>query len=382
MAEQLNDLWKDWFDGQEKVFDFWKETMSKITNPDSYKKMGFAEWMGPDKIRENFQEWYKNISEGYTRLNEFFPSGMGKETYDRIIQGMNMYGKLFSFWVEMVESVPVAKMENLGGASREWMESYRKVLNNFFSMFLPEPARAVMENFAEITALYQETVLKFLQPWLDSSEETREGIFKSLKGDREGYLDLLRSWHRAYEESFGKIYKMPGFGLSRENFEKFMSSIDTYIEYQVAVGEFNASLYKIGFDVMDAIMQKMGDPEGSPASFKEFYQLWWRTNEDAYFELFKTESFAKMMGEMVDAGIRFKKRYDDLLSDIIAKTLPIPTNREMDSVYKTVYHLKKKSRSQAGMLDEINQKVEMLSRKIETLERTGKADGEGGQLPL
>ena len=71
-----------------------------------------------------------------------------------------------------------------------------------------------------------------------------------------------------------------------------------------------------------------------------------------------------LLGQLVNAGVRFKKRYDDLLIEFIGKFLPIPTNGDMESVYKTAYQLKKENRELVRRTEELEKKLAALEEKM------------------
>jgi polyhydroxyalkanoate synthesis regulator phasin len=47
---------------------------------------------------------------------------------------------------------------------------------------------------------------------------------------------------------------------------------------------------------------------------------------------------------VLDAFEDYQATRDDLLQDVL-KSLPVPTNRDMDALYKEIYELKKKIRT-------------------------------------
>ena len=124
-----------------------------------------------------------------------------------------------------------------------------------------------------------------------------------------------------------------------------------------------AAINKIGMESMEKVLNKiskMAEENKVPESFMEFYKLWAQTNEEALLELFNTESFSKMLGQTVEAGLRFKKEFDDLIQEQLA-VLPIPTRKEIDSLEKTVYMMKKTLKQQAGQINEIMEKLNELT---------------------
>ena len=68
---------------------------------------------------------------------------------------------------------------------------------------------------------------------------------------------------------------------------------------------------------------------------------------------------------MVDNYLEYRKKLNPV-KDIWLKSLSIPTQREMEDVYRGIYDLKKKTRKQDTMIREQNDIIKTLNRKIQT----------------
>jgi hypothetical protein len=77
-----------------------------------------------------------------------------------------------------------------------------------------------------------------------------------------------------------------------------------------------------------------------PTTFRDFYNIWYSVTEGAFEELLATDKFSKAFGEYSDKYAQYmismNKVYERMLSN-----LPIPTDTDMKSLYKTVYDLRK-----------------------------------------
>ncbi|MCR4400970.1 MAG: hypothetical protein NUV35_08955, partial [Syntrophomonadaceae bacterium] len=89
-----------------------------------------------------------------------------------------------------------------------------------------------------------------------------------------------------------------------------------------------------------------------PVTFRELYELLWQTNEQAYVDLFKTESFARLLAATMDAQVRFKMKAEELLGSFL-ESMSIPARKEMDSLYRSVYQVKKAVKEQARAIEEL-----------------------------
>ena len=72
--------------------------------------------------------------------------------------------------------------------------------------------------------------------------------------------------------------------------------------------------------------------------------MWIRINSQTINTFYFTDEFASFLGGYANNAYDFKKNWDQYMEKALS-SLPIPTNSEMKSVYKTVYDLRKEVRS-------------------------------------
>ncbi len=374
MMNMMGGMMEGKMEGKEGNIDFsklcgagfkWSENMPDFLNPmsavnamnamNAMNPMNAMKAMGPmggsvEKMNKFYQEWLKNSFQDMEEFMQWAPKGVGKEAFSKMKQAGDIYISLLTYWMDnMVQFPDKDDVEKWREFSQNWGKNYNNVLEKFFMMNLPDSIKDLVKSPAETGELFRQILFNFLQPWFEMSPELKDKFVSSLRGDREAYKDLLHGVHSIYQESYGRVFRVPAFGISRENMERVAESIDTYMHFTAAINEFMAVLMKNGYDVMEELTRKtvsLAEKGIAPSTFKEFYDLWWHTNEDAYFEVFRTESFGKILGEVVNEGAKFKESYDKLMTNLITEKLPIPTKNDMDSVYKTIYVLKKKVNAQ------------------------------------
>lgn len=373
MTEQSKSFVNDWWEMQEKLVASWKDSFDYL-RPDKltelYEKhaetMKTYTWPGSEQFRF-YQDWFKQSVETMQEFTRKAPSGVGPEAMDKLLRATEVYTKLLTFWQDFAAGMPGREdPQRWQQFSRSMMENYNKVLEAFFMANLPDAVKTLVRSPLEVGGLYKQAIVNLLQPWLETSPVLQEKLQKTLLGDRQAYMEFINAWTEAYQESTGKFLRMPALGLSRDNIEKILGSLDSFNKLVLSVGNFSAVMHQVGYEAMEKLMQSIAEHSqkgAAPESLKGFYGAWWQANEEAYFKLFKTESFARILSEMVDAAVTFKKNYDDLLTDIIASSLPVVTNREMDTLAKAVYDLKKSQKEQASKIKELSKAVESLKEK-------------------
>jgi class III poly(R)-hydroxyalkanoic acid synthase PhaE subunit len=341
----------------EQFMDFYKQ-MSSFDKLSTMFPIGNSN----DLITNISKQWYDNMQS----LNKFIPNQSAKESFNKMIKSYNMYNGLYSFWSDVVSKMPSKSNSDAWDAfMKSATENYKKVSSTFAQSFLPEQLRAFVTNPIEDLPIYQQSILDFFRPWLEDSGDMQKSLALALKGDRAAYTEFLKGWGELYKNSYSKVFNMPMVGSNRVALEKSLKNLDAFIQYVINLNEFITILNNLNIESMEKLMSNLAnlaEENKSPESFMEFFKLWSKTNEKAFEDLFATDSFSKLMNETVNAGYKFKIGLDDLIQDQLS-FLPLPNRRELDSVEKTVYELRKKLKDQGKQINELREKVEALSLK-------------------
>jgi hypothetical protein len=385
--------WQNLYKMQELTFKVWKESLHGFQlEPEKTTTMfnpgKIAEMFRPDTFAEVYKtgrlysqetlarlqrEWLKMFSRGLESFTNLIPSRVGQEAFQKMKGASEVYLTLLRFWKEFIPRLPLSNDINKWKEfSQEWLGGYADVLESFYAAWLPESLRSIIKSPKEIARLVRQNYFDFLAPWFDAANMMQTNMFTALEGDRESCLDFIRAWQDGYQQSFGKLFKVPTMGLTRENMEKFNESIDAYMQYLTTINKFSAVMYSAGFEAMEKLLKKyahMLEDGQAPISFYEFYRLWWQTNDETLMEVFKTESFSELLGKVVNAGARYKKCYDNLMTEVLTNSLPIPTNKEMDNIYKIIQELKRLNREQNRKLEKMQNQLNQLLTRLEKLEK-------------
>jgi class III poly(R)-hydroxyalkanoic acid synthase PhaE subunit len=350
---EFKGLWQEWWNNQEKMMNIWKESLTPLK---SNEFMGFFGSRDSLKLEDLYQKWRETMGENFKKYLDLMPNNEIKETLAKMMQSIDVYTQFISFWSKYGNLLPGKdEFEKWNSFSGKWKGDYSQVLKGFFSLFFPAQVENLYNTVNGDAALYQQVFLNLFRPWLESSEELKEKFVQALKGNRESYLDFMRHCQDTYGKTYGRVFNLPAYGVSQEAFGKLTEGLDAYLQYVAAIDNFSKVLYRVGNEAMEKLMKQfveMSGKEQTPESFKEFYQQWWKNNEQAYLELFQTEGFAKILGETVDTLARFKSSYEDLLGNYY-KGISLPNKKDMDSLYETIYQMKKMLSEQAKTIQDL-----------------------------
>ena len=84
--------------------------------------------------------------------------------------------------------------------------------------------------------------------------------------------------------------------------------------------------------------------------------MWLKTNEQAFENFFASAEFTKAFNQFASDASQFKIKSDKLMEKMLAQ-IPVPTNTEMKSLYKTVYDLRKEVAALQKQVQELEKKA-------------------------
>lgn len=206
-----------------------------------------------------------------------------------------------------------------------------------------EETGTLPEIFLKIAQTGLNSFVHLQQQWLERAgkvqESTKSYTFENIDED------ALKVWTKLYETELRKIFNIPQLGLTRFYQEKMIRTIDKYNIFQTRVTEFFRLLslpMEKSFQVLQEKLVALADEGNLPEDSKVYYQMWIKILEGLYMTLFQSSEYTRILNKTLHSMSEFSEAKKDLLQDTLLYTLPIPTQKEMDELYKEIYLLKKR----------------------------------------
>ncbi len=214
----------------------------------------------------------------------------------------------------------------------ETRDSLLKGMNTFPEIFL-KMARSGLERSFQLQ-----------QQWMERAgrigSRTEAYSFENLG------QDVFTAWTEIYKEEFSKFLNVPQLGLTRSYQKRIGRFMDRFNLFQGAMAHFMSVLYlpvEKSIGVMQDEIVTLTEEKKLPNNSQEYYRMWIKILEGHYMTLFKSSQYTEVLKKALDAMGDFMMARRDVLEDLI-QTLPVPTQKEMDELYKELYLLKKKVR--------------------------------------
>lgn len=338
------DYWKE-FAQKNPVMDYWKDYAEKNPFADYWK--GFTEnmpnmgeyWQSFQKMLPNMSDYWKSFPTMFPGMNSYWDSFAKmmpdpKKFADMApfkVPGFDAFTKVFDMWKSFGD--PTAMVQ-------DFQQKYMDVMADVMKSLFPENVQPFMAKPVDFMNMMVEYYKQFVSPWVEIDTDIMERL---AKGDADAYIDFFKEYQDKYAESVEKYFNIMGMGLNREANEDYMKAMNTWNKAMISMGELMAVINKTSqesFEKISAAVQKGLEEGVSLTTFRDFYTVWYKVTEEAFEELLSTDEFAKVFDDFSDRYAQFmiaqNKVYERMLS-----FLPIPTNTDMKSLYKTVYDLRK-----------------------------------------
>lgn len=261
------------------------------------------------------------------------------------------------FWTSMLKAVPASAptftAPDGGGIKNRYAESMEATLKRMQSASSalndPEMADAVLKGLNTLPEFF----MKIAKAGWEASSRLQEKIVEKAgkigqKTDAYQFENLdqgiFKAWREIYEEEFSQYLQIPQLGLNRYYQERLNHLLDQSNILNASLSGFLYLLYLPMEKSMKVFQDKIEDlsKEGNiPDKAKDYYKLWVKILEGHYMNLFKSPEYLASLREMTSQAEDYITAKNEVLQDIL-QSLPIPTNRDMDNIYKDLYLLKKR----------------------------------------
>ena len=194
-----------------------------------------------------------------------------------------------------------------------------------------------------------EMALKIMEPLWNQlasfSPPASEERKKSFEDISEFFRKVSRAWFGSYEEEMRKYLNLPQLGLMRYYQERLNLTVDRFQTFRGRLMDFAHLFYAPIEESVLMMEEEMLSGEGKKAEILEDPRAWYRTwigkLEKRYLDMLRSPDYIDTLRETLKALYEYRKVRQQFLIDLL-QDLPIPTNREMDEVYKDLYRIKKR----------------------------------------
>lgn len=373
----MNDLFQMSLDYQKKFAEKWMENLKKLNPAQQPKDLeGLTEWYSQmvKSYQDMMQEWAKNFTGENPFLqvqpwvfNPFNSLDTQADVFNKIMNSSKVYTDLYALYQNLVGKDPFQSAEEIQAFLKGQQAVYEGLADDILTPMIPAEAKELLNASKDVYHKWAAENEKLVAPWVDQAKASKAIYERIAKGDFAAYKDLYEGAVKAYEASYGKIFKVIGVGINRENNEQLLEGFDSFNRLYIAQTQLLAFVEDVAKNNMVEVIkrfQELVKPENQPKTMKDFVDLYVKVNDEVFTKLMAGDEFSKLFSEYGKYYAIFKQECDVYLEKVLG-FLPFPKNSDMKELYKTVYDLRKQCYYD-------HKAIKALEKEVEELQATQK----------
>ncbi len=362
--ENYLEFYKSMFDNQKKMMGGMKNFVPQVPSSfspadlmkqyEDFMKQQQALFGNASNYWENFSKYTTDPLEAWQKaVAQFNPLELSKRfgldqsvVFEKMLDANKFYLSMYNFYDDIKNHYVSPAAEQMEKLTKEAAENFDNMFRESMLPLIPAELRPLFENPYNLSKTVVEVTSNFYTPWKESLPEMTEALMKAPMS-REQLTKFVELWRDNYNQTIGAMLKTPSAGLNRDFIMQQKKAVDATSEMLLVSIEFLGQISNVtslqGKLSVEEWIKELNEA-AEPKSFKEFYDYWTKKIEDELVKFFYTDEYSKILGRMVEASTRFKIESDKLAEKYLSGTV-IVTKGQIDSLYETVYKLKREVRA-------------------------------------
>jgi class III poly(R)-hydroxyalkanoic acid synthase PhaE subunit len=257
------------------------------------------------------------------------------------------------------------KIDDKHKTYKAWEASINNSISFVKLMMAPENQDTLYRSVSAYTEALTQSAGDSLENIVEFQSQAVKTLAKVGEHTKAYTLDDLdhsafESFRELYRSELQKYIKMPKIGLPREFHERFSELVDKstifFSHLLELMYQFTTPFEKTN-RVMQAKIKKMLEGGEIVEDPKQVYNDWIKILESHFMDMLKSKEYTEVLNNTITSLAAYKGVKNSVM-DIYLKEMQIPTGREMDEVYKDIYHMKKKIRDLSKQVSDLKKKLE------------------------
>jgi polyhydroxyalkanoate synthesis regulator phasin len=381
IASEGQSIYKDWMDKQMNIFsgvqasyaknadnskpeDFFKnwynqqlENVKKMTDFNQSLQNSFANFgKNPAEYAANFHNanqawtniynnWMNTLNATYDTFSKSMPQGISKDAFRSFFEGNQVYLKLQEFWQPAVKAFQGGSFDAEAIKKYYNPETYKHISEQLFhnlvgNVNMKEVFDASVNNIRDFFTKNNNLSKEYADAFRNIANEYPQLI----SGDFGKLSELYKHANNVFTKSFEPVLNLVGAGKEKEAIEENIVLLDRIAEFAVKQAQLQYHIYTVTQKAIENSARKSFEkftPETAQnMGFNDFYNEWVKKNEELLTELFGSEEFSKLKGEILNISMDVKKHFEKQFENVFG-VYPVVFRSEVDELYKTIHDLKK-----------------------------------------
>jgi hypothetical protein len=301
-----------------------------------------------DNVMGQFNNWLNTMNNTYSEMLKNFNAGSGKEAFAGMFNNAEMYLKSFEFWMPMFKSMQDKSFNPEQFRQMFNAPMFKDMMDKMFNM---QPD--FMKNMSEEA---KANMMKAMDANKELFNNMKNAMNSGLPNANEAFANMFTNYNSMYSNinnAVAPFMKLVSPGADKKNMETMNELANEFNIFNMKNSQLQYMMYATGMKAMDEVAETIYNKirNGEEVNnFMTIYSEWLNINDKNFVQLFETEEYSKIQGEVSSLGMKMKRAIDLQMEKAMEK-LPLINRTEMDELYMTIHELKKRIASLEKQID-------------------------------
>jgi hypothetical protein len=295
----------------------------------------------------NLTNMFGNMNKAFGSMPNFLNTGETKTVFENMMKNAAMYTNLYDMMQPFFQNMPKTGFDTETMKKMFDPTAYKTVIDQMFGF---NPSNNLTEVFEQTSKAYSN--------WMQQTRQMGDTMMQAFGKERdlmEGMMpsgnsymaEMYRNMFNSFRQSMTPFFRIAKPGNEQEQLDSLFEMQENMVNYSLKQNEMQFLIYTNAAKAWNQVQELLKNraTEGKEYNnFQEFYAEWAEVNEKIFIELFSTDQFSRLQGELLALGLDLKKGFESQM-EAMFEPFPVVLKSQMDEVYKTNYELRKELRS-------------------------------------
>lgn len=343
--QQVENFFKSWFQSQmdyfKKMTDFNQSVWSSVSNFGRPANDYISTFSTMNNQWTNiYNEWVKAASTTFETYQSALKGAFNKNIFQEMMQSNALYNSFKELYAPIFEAFQKGEYKPELFKQFYDVETYKKLTDRIFGgMFNTTPdlktffdnAMAQIHNYFSSNNTLREQHMNYYKKLFENYPQLFTGDFAQIK-------ELYQKYGNIYYETFKPLLNLINNPKDKERLEEILILMDKIAQYAIKQSELSADvnlkIYQSLEKVAEKYSKKMMNADASALTqvdYKSIYNEWLKEADELLTELFGTESFSKLKGEVLNLSMDIKTYFEKQMEKYL-EFFPVAKTSELEEV--------------------------------------------------
>lgn len=350
-THNAQEFYKNWYNNQMNVVKQMMDSNQNFYN--SFVNFG----KNTSEVNENFTKmndtltglynnWQNTINATFNNMMQTIP-GSNQNSFKGMFDGINMYNKMQEIMTPWMKSLSTGNFnaESLKGMMDP--NKVKEITEKLFESFFHYPnMKEMIDAYTKNYETYFHNNSNLGKEYMENMRNTFGHMPMLAGGDFAKLTGIYNQFNNMLQTTYGPVMRLIAQSPEKRNVELNIELSDKVAQFTLKQTQLQYLLYTTAQTATEKTIEYFTEKAKNGTevtSFQNVFAEWVNLTEKVYLDLFNSEAYSKLKGDLLADGMAAKKLMEKQYENYFENT-PFIFRTEMDELYKTIHDLKKKVR--------------------------------------